>query len=164
MANDALLSHVPIAPDHIFRIPADDADPERAADSYEGTIRRAFDVEEGMPRFDLIFLGMGPDGHTASLFPGTTALHVLDRVVVSNWVEKFNTHRITLTAPAINAARNIAFIAGGADKAETLKGVLEGPYQPDTYPSQLIKPKDGSLLWMIDEAAAAQLTDNSPSA
>lgn len=157
MATEALLANAPVPADHIFRIPADDPDPEKAAADYEATIRRVFGVVEGWPRFDLIMLGMGPDGHTASLFPGTTALHALDRIVVSNFVAKFNTHRITLTAPAINAARNITFVAGGADKAETLKGVLEGPYQPDTYPSQMIQPKDGRLLWMIDEAAAAQI-------
>jgi 6-phosphogluconolactonase len=162
MAADALLAHVPVPSDHIFRIPADDPDPERAAADYEAAIRRAFGVSEGWPRFDLVMLGMGPDGHTASLFPGTTALHVLDRIVVSNFVPKFDTYRITLTAPAINAARNVMFVAGGADKAATLKDVLEGPYQPDTYPSQMIRPGDGALLWMVDEAAAAQLGSASP--
>jgi 6-phosphogluconolactonase len=157
MATEALLSHVPVPSENVFRIPADDPDPEKAAADYEKTISDFFQIKGGQPRFDLIMLGMGPDGHTASLFPGTTALKVTDRIVVSNWVEKFNTYRITLTAPAINAARNVMFLAGGADKAETLKGVLEGPYIPDTYPSQMIRPQDGSLFWMVDEAAARLL-------
>jgi 6-phosphogluconolactonase len=102
---------------------------------------------------------MGPDGHTASLFPHTTALKNDRDIVVANFVEKFNAYRITLTTRTINNARNITFLAGGADKAEVLKQVLEGERNPDLYPSQLINPTKGSLLWLIDEAAAAQLSD-----
>jgi 6-phosphogluconolactonase len=166
MAHETLLSRAPVPAEHIFRIPAELPDPERAADEYAAALVNFFTKQSpvsgtaplgGLPRFDLIFLGMGPDGHTASLFPGTTALQVTDRIVVANYVEKFKTHRITLTAPVINNARNVTFVAAGADKAEALAEVLEGDYQPELYPSQLIHPHQGSLLWMVDEAAAARL-------
>jgi len=97
---------------------------------------------------------MGPDGHTASLFPHTTALEAGEQVVVANYVEKLNAHRITLTAATINNARNVTFLVAGEDKAEALKNVLEGSYQPEVYPSQLIRPRNGTLLWMVEEAAA----------
>jgi len=167
MAHETLLARAPVPAENIFRIPAELPDPERAAAEYATTLINFFARQSppsgtaplsGVPRFDLIFLGMGPDGHTASLFPGTTALQVTDRVVVANYVEKFKTHRITLTAPVINNARNVTFVAAGADKAEALREVLEGDYQPELYPSQLIRPHQGSLLWMVDEAAAARLT------
>jgi 6-phosphogluconolactonase len=101
---------------------------------------------------------MGPDGHTASLFPGTAALHVNDRIAVANYIEKFQSWRITLTAGSINNARNIVFLVAGADKAPALKEILEGPRNPELYPSQLIKPSRGELLWMVDEAAAKPLS------
>ena len=169
MARETLLSRVPVPAENIFRIPAELPDPERAADEYAATLISFFTKQAptsgtaplaGVPRFDLIFLGMGPDGHTASLFPGTTALHVTDKIVVANYVEKFKAHRITLTAPTINNARNVTFVVAGADKAEALHEVLEGAYQPELYPSQLIHPQQGSLLWMVDEAAAARLTQH----
>ena len=100
---------------------------------------------------------MGADGHTASLFPGTTALHVNDRTVAANYVEKFQSWRITLTAGAINRARNIIFLVAGEDKAPALQEVIRGPRNPEQYPSQLIEPYYGTLLWMIDEAAASLL-------
>ncbi|MFY9556096.1 MAG: 6-phosphogluconolactonase [Blastocatellia bacterium] len=170
MANEALLSKVPVPPQNIFRIPAEMADPKQAAGEYAATLRRFFTAGPGasqsgtaplsnLPRFDLVFLGMGPDGHTASLFPHTTALQAGEQIVVENYVEKFKTHRITLTAATINNARNVTFLAGGEDKAETLKNVLEGSYQPDLYPSQLIRPRNGTLLWMVDQAAARLLAD-----
>jgi 6-phosphogluconolactonase len=167
MAWETLLSKVPVPSENIFRIPAEHSDPERAADEYAATLINFFTKHAppsgtaplaGVPRFDLIFLGMGPDGHTASLFPGTPALHVTDKIVVANYVEKFKAHRITLTAPTINNARNVTFVVAGADKAEALHEVLEGAYQPELYPSQLIRPHQGSLLWMVEEAAAALLT------
>ena len=168
MANETLLSKVPVPPENIFRIPAELKDPEQAADSYAATLLNFF-VKGAppsgtaplatVPRFDLVFLGMGADGHTASLFPGTTALQVTDKIVAANFVEKFNTFRITLTAPTINNARDVTFLVAGGDKAKSLHEVLEGAYQPDLYPSQLIRPRKGSLLWMVDEAAAALLTE-----
>jgi 6-phosphogluconolactonase len=170
MADETLLSKVPAPPENVFRIPAELADPERAAEEYSTTLQMFFLTGphaarsltaplSTVPRFDLIWLGMGPDGHTASLFPHTTALNETSAIAVANYVPKFETHRITLTVPTINNARNVSFLAAGADKAETLKNVLEGPYQPDTYPSQLIKPGKGTLLWMVDEAAARLLSE-----
>ena len=158
MAHETLLSKVPVPAEHVFRIPAERPDPANAADEYAATLTNFF--ANDAPRFDLIFLGMGPDGHTASLFPGTAALHVADKVAVANYVEKFNAHRITLTAQTINNARNVTFVVAGPDKAEALHEVLEGAHQPELYPSQLIHPQQGSLLWMVDEAAAARLTEH----
>lgn len=155
MANDTLLSKVPIPRENVFRIPAEDEDHERAAANYSETLQKFFAEEQ--PGLDLIFLGMGADGHTASLFPGTTALRVNDRIAVANYVEKFQSWRITLTSGAINRARNIIFLVAGADKAPALKEVIEGPRNPEQYPSQLIEPNYGALLWMIDESAASLL-------
>jgi 6-phosphogluconolactonase len=112
-----------------------------------------------MPRLDLVLLGMGPDGHTASLFPHTPALDDGEHIAVANFVEKLNARRITLTAAAINNARNVTFVVAGEDKAEALRNVIEGGYQPELYPSQLIRPRGGTLLWMVDEAAAARLAE-----
>ncbi len=110
-----------------------------------------------LPRFDLVLLGMGADGHTASLFPGTAALSASNQIAVSNYIEKLKTHRITLTAATINNARNVTFVVAGEDKAAALKEVMEGNYQPDLYPSQLICPANGAVLWLVDQAAAGRL-------
>jgi 6-phosphogluconolactonase len=167
MARETLLSKVPVPEGNIFRIPAENTDHDRAAEEYEATLRNFFlrvapksstAPLPSVPRFDLVFLGMGPDGHTASLFPHTAALHANDRVVVANYVEKLDSYRITLTAGTINNARNVTFVVAGDDKAESLKQVLEGSDQPESYPSQLICPQNGSLLWMVDEAAARLLS------
>jgi len=152
MARETLLSKVPIPAENIFRIPAEDEDHNRAAAVYSETLQNFF--AEEWPHFDLVFLGMGPDGHTASLFPGTAAPHAHDRVAAPNYVEKFQSWRITLTADAINRARNIIFLVAGQDKAPALKEVIRGPRNSELYPSQLIEPYYGMLLWMIDEAAA----------
>lgn len=167
VANEMLLSKVSLPRENIFRILAEDEDHERAAKNYSETIRQFFHLDIAtsgtidLPGFDLIFLGMGPDGHTASLFPRTEALQINDRIVAANYVEKFQSYRITLTAATINHAHNVTFLVAGDDKAATLREVLEGQDNPDLYPSQLIKlverPVDGSLLWMADEAAAKLL-------
>jgi 6-phosphogluconolactonase len=156
MANETLLSKAPIPRENIFRIPAEDEDHKRAAANYSENLRTFFAAER--PGFDLIFLGMGADGHTASLFPGTTALCSGDRIAVANYVDKLKSWRITLTADTINSARNIIFLVAGADKAPALKEVIEGERNPEQYPSQLIEPSHGSLLWMVDEAAAKLLS------
>lgn len=158
MAREALLFHVPIPTSQVFRMPGEMADPAAAAALYEQSVRRAFALAPGeWPRFDLVLLGLGPDGHTASLFPHTSALGVTDRLVVANRVEKLGTTRITLTAPVINSAAVVVFLVAGADKAEPLAAVLEGPRRPDDLPAQLIAPAHGELLWLVDRAAAAQL-------
>jgi 6-phosphogluconolactonase len=156
MAREALLSKAPIPPENIHRWPAEDADPARAAASYESSLRDFFG--DGGVRFDLILLGMGADGHTASLFPHTPALKVDDRIAVENEIAPLATTRLTLTAATINDARNVTFLVAGSEKAPALSAVLNGPYEPDLYPSQLIRPARGALLWMIDEAAAASLS------
>ena len=165
MAMETLLSKVPVPPENILRIPAELDDHERAAVEYSETIRHFFSGGaapgtsplSAWPRFDLVLLGMGSDGHTASLFPQTAALTVSDRIATPNYVQKLNAHRITLTATTINNARNVAFLIAGADKSKALKSVIEGPATPDVFPSQLIQPRTGKLTWMVDEEAAAML-------
>ena len=158
MARETLLDRLSIDADQIHRMKGEYADVAHAAGDYEREIVEFFALERGeRPRFDLILLGMGPDGHTASLFPGTTALHETQRIVVANHVPALGVFRITLTAPAINHARHVVFLVEGESKAPMLQQVLEGPRDPDRLPSQLIQPDAGTLTWMMDEAAAAQL-------
>jgi 6-phosphogluconolactonase len=154
MASQALLDHVPIPPEQIHRIEAERG-PQAAADAYEATLRQVFGQAV---RFDLILLGMGDDGHTASLFPNTAALDENERLVVANHVPQLNTWRITLTAPLINRAAHVAFLITGESKAEPLRAVLRGPHQPQTLPSQLIEPEKGELVYFVDQAAAALLS------
>jgi 6-phosphogluconolactonase len=159
MAAESLLSKVPLKPDQVHRIKGEYTDADKAAREYEQDIRASFQLGSGeFPRFDLILLGLGNDGHTASLFPGTTALHEKQRLVVSNWVGKLLTHRVTLTAPAINHAGRVMFLVAGADKASALKAVLEGAREPDQLPAQLIEPPKGKLLWLADDTAAGLLS------
>lgn len=159
MARQALLEHVPVPAANIHRIPAELPNPETVAVAYDDVIRRAFSLETGeLPRFDLILLGMGDDGHTASLFPHSPALQITNRLVVANPVPKLNTTRITLTLPVINNAERIWFLIVGGSKATVLKHVLEGPDDPDSYPSQLISPVDGELFLLLDPTAAAELS------
>lgn len=158
MTREALLDKISIPEANVHRMPVEQEDHNRAADEYEQTLREFFGLGAGKwPRFDLILLGMGEDGHTASLFPGTAALDVADRWVVANYVEKLKAHRLTLTASVINRAANIVFLISGASKAAVLKEVLEGEYQPHRLPSQLIQPVAGKLLFIIDREAAREL-------
>jgi 6-phosphogluconolactonase len=158
MAREALLDHIPIHPEQVYRISGELPAAEAALD-YAQALQGAFSLAPGQfPRFDLILLGLGPDGHTASLFPHTTALEVRDRTVVANSVPKLRTERITLTVPTLNAAASIVFLIAGADKADALAAVLQGPEQPAQYPSQLIAPSDGALTWMVDRAAVSKLS------
>jgi len=158
MASESLFSNAPIQPSQITRIRAEYPDPEKAALEYEQALRAYFKLQDGeYPRFDLVLLGMGDEGHTLSLFPGTKALHASYRVVVRNWVGKLYTDRITLTAPAANQANRVIFMVTRSDKALALKAVLEGPYEPDQLPAQLIQPVNGKLLWLVDQAAGSML-------
>jgi len=159
MAKESLLSKVPIPPANIFPVPAENPDAAQVADIYEQTLRKFFAVAPGeFPRFDLILLGMGPDGHTASLFPETAALQEKSRLVVANWVEKLGGSRITFTLPLLNSARCVTFLVSGTDKAAALHEVLEGNAPADKYPSRLVQPSDGKLIWFVDRAAASELS------
>lgn len=159
MAKESFLSKVAIPPGNIFPVPAENPDASAAAETYEQTLRTFFALAPGeFPRFDLILLGMGPDGHTASLFPETAALQEKSRLVVANWVEKLNASRITLTLPVLNAARCVAFLVSGTDKAAVLHEVLEGNAPPEKYPSKLVQPDEGRLIWFVDRAAASGLS------
>ena len=159
MARESLLSKIPVPPANIFRVPAENPDAKQAAAGYEQTLRKFFGIPQGgFPVIDLILLGMGPDGHTASLFPSGKALQESSRWVVSDWVEKLKTDRITLTLPVFNSARTVMFLVSGKDKAATLKEVLVGNQPGTQFPSKLIRPKDGNLIWMVDAAAAADLS------
>jgi 6-phosphogluconolactonase len=155
MAHEALLTRVPVPSENIHRIPAENPDATEAAEEYAKGLREFFHLSAGqLPRFDLILLGMGPDGHTASLFPGTTAAFEQARLVVAPWVEKFKTYRVTLRPPVLNHAACVIFPVSGEEKAETLRAVLRGPYQPEHLPAQIVRPVGGRLLWMVDRAAA----------
>lgn len=151
MAQRALLSHVPVGSVHRMR---GELPPPEAASLYEEELTAFFG---GPPRLDLVMLGIGEDGHTASLFPRTPALDVDDRWAVENPVEKLGTTRITLTAPAINAATKVVFLVAGGGKAEALREILEGDADPRDYPAKLVRPQAGPT-WMVDRAAASLLT------
>jgi 6-phosphogluconolactonase len=155
VACEAWFDHSPIPAENIHRIRGED-DPAREALRYEQDIAGLYRSARP-PAFDLILLGLGDNGHTASLFPGTAALRETTRWVVAQYVEVMTTWRVTFTAPLINAARHVAFLAAGAGKAQMLWNVLEGPYQPDVWPSQLIQPAAGELHWLVDAAAAAKV-------
>ena len=158
MANEAMLAKAPIDSKQVHRVKAEKRNAAEAAAEYEDDLRASFALAAGQfPRFDLVLLGMGPEGHTASLFPGTKALKEERSLVVSNWVGKLYTDRITLTPPVLNNAARIVFMVHGVEKAPALKAVLEGPYEPDQLPAQIIRPKQGKVLWLVDPIAASML-------
>ena len=156
LAHETLLSKVPVPSGSVHRVMGE-ADPEHAAMLYEQIIRREVPSADDIPAFDLILLGMGLDGHTASLFPGTMALRETHRLVAANYVPQLNAHRITFTMPLVNAAANAMFLVAGGDKADALRAVLEGEFQPDALPAQMVRPGSGQLAWLIDRAAGAQI-------
>lgn len=159
MAWESLLDRARIPEENIHRMPGEREDHCRAAAEYEQTLKSFFEGAAGeLPCFDLVLLGMGADGHTASLFPGTAALEETERLVTSHYVEKGGTYRLTLTGPVINQAANVVFLVSGKAKASVLREVLEGEYQPQRLPAQLIRPAKGSLLFIVDRAAAGKLT------
>lgn len=154
MCYDELLNKVPVHADHIH-IMRTDIEPQEAALEYEKVLKQYFKDSE--TTFDFVLLGMGDDGHTLSLFPGTEVIHEQDAWVKAFYLPAQQMFRITLTAPIVNNAACIAFLAAGAGKAETLKHVLKGEANFDLYPSQIINPTKGQLHWFVDQAAAAML-------
>jgi len=159
MATEAMISKAPLSKDQVTRVKGENPDAEEAAREYEQALQSYFHLKSGeYPRFDLLFAGMGNDGHTLSLFPGTKALNPAGHLAVRNWVGKLYTNRITLTAPATNNAAQIIFMVTGADKAPGLTALLEGPYEPEQLPSQLLQPVNGKLLCLVDTAAGSMLS------
>ncbi len=173
MANETLLSRVPVPIQNVHRILAE-KNPDDAARDYEQTLREFFEnplpspspvsrgkegVGVGPPRVDLILLGLGADGHTASLFPHTPARRETARWVIAYFVDKAKKNRITLTAPVINAAENILFLVAGVDKTQAVRAVLRGDYRPDDLPAQLIQPTHGRMVWLLDREAASALDE-----
>jgi len=160
MVNEAMLSKVPVPAANVFRIRAEEKDAAAAASSYEQTLQSFFHLAAGeFPRFDLTLLGIGPDGHTASLFPGSAALQENRRLVVANWIEKFKTDRITFTYPVLNQSANVIFLVSGKDKSAILREILENPAA--NLPCQKVQPVSGRLLWLVDRDAASSLSNQS---
>jgi 6-phosphogluconolactonase len=158
MAYETLLSRVPVDPAKIFRVHSENPDANAAAIEYEQTITAAFGTQDReIPRFDLIFLGLGPDGHTASLFPRTVALREHSRLVAANPVEKFHTDRITFTLPLINSAANVMFLVSGKDKTPAVQSVFDPDSSGQDFPAKLVNPPHGRLVWMLTEDAAAPI-------
>jgi 6-phosphogluconolactonase len=154
MAHETLLSRIPVGSVHRMR---SELPPGEAAAAYEEELRDFFGMSDGPPSFDLILLGLGEDGHTASLFPETAALDVTDRWVVANPVLKLETTRLTFTLPVINAAKAVTFLVAGESKADALKEILEGDADPRGYPAKFVRPEGGDVTWMVDRAAAKLL-------
>jgi 6-phosphogluconolactonase len=162
MAHQALLSKVPVPLANIVRVPAEEPDASQAAKEYEETLRQFFQLPAGtFPQFDLILLGMGPDGHTASLSPETSAVREKEPLVVSNWAGKFKSDRITFTAPLINHAKAVMFLIAGSDKSSALREVREGHQPAELCPSKLIHATRARFIWLVDQAAAAELARKS---
>jgi 6-phosphogluconolactonase len=145
MAHEALLSRVPVLESNVHRVRSENPSAQEAADEYEKII---------VPRLDLILLGLGTDGHTASIFPGSEVLHETKRLIAAPWVEKLNAYRITMTLPLLNNGASVLFLVSGAEKVEIVKEVLEGPQK---YPAQFVQPTNGELIWMLDRDAARNL-------
>jgi 6-phosphogluconolactonase len=159
MAYDELLRKLEVDPEAIFPMPTERVSPDEAAGQYEEALRREFGLTEvEVPRFSLILLGMGDDGHTASLFPGTDVLHEKEKLVAAPYVDKLASHRLTLTPPVLQAADEVIFLVAGASKAPALREVLEGEENIEEYPSQLLRVAKGRVTWMVDEGAASRLS------
>lgn len=156
MAREVLLSRVPLSPQQVHRMPADQPDRDAAAQAYTHEMRQSFGTGD-IPHFDLIQLGMGPEGHTASLFPHQSSLHEQQRLVMYVNVPKPPPPRLTFTPPILNATRHVLFLVTGAEKADAVQAVLEGDYNPEEYPAQIVRPASGEVVWMLDEAAAGKL-------
>ena len=163
MVREALLARAPISASNVHPIPAELSDPRDAASAYERVLRAFFDLGPAeLPRFDLVILGMGKDGHTASLFPGGRAARERSRLVVAERVKALGAWRITLTLPVLNAAARVVFLVSGEEKAATLATVLGPKGATAGLPAALVRPADGELTWLVDEAAAALLPGGPP--
>ena len=157
LAMDLLLSKVPIAPGHIHRMAGEMTSPQEAARAYENDLKVLFKFDRPFPKFDLMWLGMGEDGHTASLFPGTSALDETEKWVVGHRVESQSSSRITLTFPVINNARRVVVLCPGENKSTVLRDIFRPETPRARYPIQRLKPVDGELIWLMDKLAAAKL-------
>lgn len=162
MTKEALLDHVPISPNNVHPVPTD-LPPDEAALHYEQTLRQVLGEASDVPQLDLNLLGLGENGHTASLFPYRPILHEDKRLVASDFIPEVNMHRITMTAPMINAGRRIVFLVAGESKADVVCDVITGPQQPEQLPAQLIIPAHGELIWLLDSSAAAKLPSDTSS-
>jgi len=161
MVNEALFSRVPVHPGNIHRIPAERSDANDAAQAYESDLRRSLGA--GIPSFDVILLGLGEDGHTASLFPHSSALNETERLVVAPYVEKLKACRITMTLPVLNNGKSVVFLVTGESKAEILREVITSTRQTNLYPAQAISPTSGAVSWLVDKAAARLCSNNNSS-
>jgi len=168
MVSESLLSKIRTPVENVFRVKGENPDAQAAAVDYQAELRTFFTLSPGeFPRFDLILLGLGADGHTASLFPGSEGLKEQSRLVIANWAEKLKTFRISFTFPVLNSAAEVIFLVSGPDKADIAQQVLEGDplahsilesRNAPRYPAQQVNPENGKLLWMLDELAASKLT------
>jgi len=159
MANEAMLSRVLVPEENVHRILGEKSSAQEAAAAYESQLRSFFELaNDELPRLDLVLLGMGADGHTASIFPGSEVLQEKQRLVAAPWVEKLHTYRITMTLPVLNNASNVLFLVSGDDKAAILNEVING--ERGRFPAQSIYPSNGSLTWLLDEAAGSKLPSN----
>ncbi len=159
MINETMLANLPIPKTNIFRWHTEIINALEVAESYQRTLIKFFELSDGeFPRFDLILLGMGDDGHTASIFPHSAAITESRKLAVANYVEKLDTNRLTLTFPVINNAANVMFLVGGKSKSSALKQVLKGTVNPEKFPSQNVEVSNGNLLWLFDKNSAAELT------
>ena len=156
LAQEVLLNNIAIPESHIHRMPADQSDRDAASQAYTVEMQHTFGTS-GIPSFDLIHLGMGPEGHTASLFPHQASLHEKKRLVMPVSVPKPPPDRLTFTPPLLNEARNVLFLVTGSDKADALQAVIEGEYQPEEYPAQIVRPLNGEVVWMLDRAVAQKI-------
>jgi 6-phosphogluconolactonase len=158
MVQESLASRVPIPSAHVHRMRTEEADSASVASAYEGELMRGFGVgPRAWPRFDLVLLGMGSDGHTASLFPGTPVLGEREHMAAAVWVTSLQSSRVTLTYPVINHARTVIVLVTGAEKAETLHAVMTGSSASTRYPIEGVRPVDGQMVWLVDAAAASRL-------
>jgi 6-phosphogluconolactonase len=162
MARQLLLSQIPVPPANVHRIPTGDGTAIEAADLYERILREMLPIVNGLPRLDYVLLGLGANGHVASLFPNRPTLHERQRFVLADHVDEINSWRVTLTAPILNNAAQITILVIGEEKASIVEQVLEGPRDCETTPAQLIAPVNGALTWILDSAAASRLARPAP--